>query len=233
MTKQTIHHPEAGVSIAGLLIAAALFSVVSLIGSRLVVDTNNADRTTDRLQSLENFKETIRSQLSCEMTLGVASWSLTPATCTSGVFTPKASNGRELSDPSRYWRITARCADNALVIDAKSTTPDPTIKKEVVKPDVFNGTSAFCRKFFVPQQSCPAGTKLKAIVDNGPLCRSGTERPAGFFMRKTNGSTAGQWCIISNEFSRTCACPTGSRVGNTITTSTFRQWQATVFCVWN
>jgi hypothetical protein len=233
MKKHNTHRSEAGFSIAALLITAAIFSMIALIGSQLIVDTNNADRTTNRLQNLENLKETIRTQLSCERTLGVAAWSATPASCAPGSYTPKASNGSELSDPSRVWRISARCTDNALVIDAASTDPDPTIKKLVVKQDIFNGTSAFCRKFFVPQQSCPAGTKLKSIVENRPLCQTGVKRPAGFFLQKNNGSTAGQWCIISNEFSRECRCPTGSRSDKTISTSTFRQWHTTVFCVWN
>jgi len=60
---------------------------------------------------------------------------------------------------------------------------------------------------------------------------SGTS--AGTWWSKTHSGTAGQWCIIANEYTGNCSCPTGSSIWKTEHTSLFNQWTQTNYCRWN
>jgi hypothetical protein len=185
----------------------------------------------NRAAELDAVRAAISEGISCEKTLGISAAARLPVAC-AGPYILRRRDGKTLFSSITTWKVSAECSDSRLKISVASSIPDPVLKQIIKVDDLFSDNQPLCRTYFTTE-SCPPGKTLTGVSAGIAVCADATSsvrESAGFFWVKRGGGTDGQPCIIANEYSHRCSCPTGTQEVYQTSTSLYNQWTRTVFC---
>ena len=167
-------HLESGMSVAGLLIVSFAGLMVSLFLTKVVSNSQKSVKATLNMDDLNGIRQTLRSSLSCEATLGAALPSTVPC---AGPYTLRRADGSVL--PTQFgspatWEIRNKCDSNKLLIEVHriGKTGTGMSNQTLIRTDwfdLFNGAGELCRPYF-SGATCPAGQMYIGMAGSVPVC---------------------------------------------------------------
>jgi hypothetical protein len=189
-----------GFSLVEVMVAAFVAFLVAAGISAMMKGLFRASSSSAKLGDLSTLKMNIRDALNCEKTLGVV---LPAVTGCGGPYTLRRADNSVV--PTQFgspatWEIRSRCVANSLIVEAHQigavpSTPGLSSVTHLRRDwfDLFNGTSDFCKAYFVGPGVCPAPQTIIGMAGSVPVCGLGTW-------------PNGPYCIIQAQNQ---ACPTG------------------------